>query len=144
MTKPQPFCCDITSGTKEEQNEFKRLHTLLVGKFGGYSLPTYRFYGININGMLDCFASNKTSLNMFTRILPLSEGILILKKMVGEEEKPTEKTLTISDVMALLPSSEIIESNGIEGGLRDGELQMFWEGAEWLKKYIENKLTPKP
>lgn len=23
--KPQPFCCDIMSGTKEEQNEFKKL-----------------------------------------------------------------------------------------------------------------------
>ncbi len=58
-------------------------------------------------------------------------------------EFSTEKTLSIADIMAMLPSSETIEANGIEGGLRDGELQMFWEGAEWLKSHLQKRLLSK-
>ena len=58
-------------------------------------------------------------------------------------EFSTEKTLSIADVMAMLPSSETIEANGMEGGLRDGELQMFWEGAEWLKSHLQKRLLSK-
>lgn len=54
-----------------------------------------------------------------------------------------EKALSIADVMAMLPSSESIEANGIEGGLRDGELQLFWEGAEWLKSHLQKRLLSK-
>ena len=54
-----------------------------------------------------------------------------------------EKTLSIADVMAMLPSSETIEANGMEGGLRDGELQMFWEGAKWLKSHLQKRLLSK-
>ena len=32
-----------------------------------------------------------------------------------------------------MPTNEQIEANGIEGGLRDGELQMFYEGAIWMR-----------
>lgn len=35
-----------------------------------------------------------------------------------------------------LPSDEEIEDSGKEGGLCDNELQMYWEGAVWLKRYI--------
>ena len=55
-------------------------------------------------------------------------------------EFSTEKALSIADVMAMLPSSETIEANGIEGGLRDGELQMYWEGAIWLKSHLQKRL----
>ena len=58
-------------------------------------------------------------------------------------EFSTEKTLSIADVMAMLPSSETIETNGMEGGLRDGELQLFWEGAEWLKSHLQKRLLSK-
>lgn len=45
--------------------------------------------------------------------------------------------------------NEIIESNGTEGGLRDNELQMFWEGAEflrnkakdWIKTHLLSKVS---
>ena len=57
-----------------------------------------------------------------------------------EKAKQMEKALSIADVIAMLPSSESIEANGIEGGLRDGELQMFWEGAEWLKSHLQKRL----
>lgn len=138
----QPFCCDLYSGSSAERRFFNKLFKELYWK----PLPSHlKYRGIDYQGKLNCCSKLEYAKIWFSdNILPLSEGILILKKMVWEEEKATEKTLTISDVMALLPSSEIIEANGIEGGLRDSELQMFWEGAEWLKKYIENKLTPKP
>ena len=54
-----------------------------------------------------------------------------------------EKALSIADVMAMLPSSETIEANGMEAGLRDGELQLFWEGAEWLKSHLQKRLPSK-
>ena len=38
-----------------------------------------------------------------------------------------------------LPTDEQIEANGIEGGLRDGELQMFWEGAKWMRDLIQER-----
>jgi hypothetical protein len=66
--------------------------------------------------------------------------------MNKNEQKPefsTKKALSIADVMAMLPSSETIEANGKEGGLRDGELQMFWEGAEWLKSHLQKRLLSK-
>jgi hypothetical protein len=66
--------------------------------------------------------------------------------MNKNEQKPkfsTEKALSIADVMAMLPSPENIEANGIEGGLRDGELQMFWKGAEWLKGHLQKRLLSK-
>ena len=54
-----------------------------------------------------------------------------------------QQVLDLFDVMAMLPSSETIEANGMEGGLRDGELQMFWEGAEWLKSHLQKRLLSK-
>ena len=53
------------------------------------------------------------------------------------------KALSIADVMDMLPSSETVEENVMEGGLRDGELQMFWEGAEWLKIHLQKRLLSK-
>ncbi len=58
-------------------------------------------------------------------------------------ELNSEKALSIADVMAMFPSSETIEANGIEGGLRGGELQMFWEGATWLKSHLKKQLVLK-
>jgi len=53
------------------------------------------------------------------------------------------KLFAIPDVMAMLPTDDAIEANGIEGGLKDGELQMYWEGAVWLKNYLRNRLLSK-
>lgn len=66
-----------------------------------------------------------------------------MSKETQTPELSTEKALSIADVMAMLPSSETIEANGIEGGLRDGELQMYWEGATWLKSHLQKQLLSK-
>ena len=39
----------------------------------------------------------------------------------------------VSGSLPPAPTDDEIEANGIEGGLRDGELQMFWEGAVWMR-----------
>jgi hypothetical protein len=36
-----------------------------------------------------------------------------------------------------LPTDEEIEKNGKYGGLRDNELQMYWEGAKWMRDQIK-------
>lgn len=37
-------------------------------------------------------------------------------------------------------TDERIEKNGKEGGLRDGELQLYWEGATWLRDELLKQL----
>lgn len=49
--------------------------------------------------------------------------------------------LSITNLVVILPSSDDIEANGLEGGLTGNELQMFWEGAEWLKGHIRKQLS---
>jgi len=55
---------------------------------------------------------------------------------IAEAMQP--ETTELKDQM--FPSSEVIEANGIEGGLRDNELQLFWEGATWLKGYLQKQM----
>ena len=47
------------------------------------------------------------------------------------------------DLQGKLPSNEEIEKIGAEGGLRDDELQMFWEGAVRMRDVIFKKLIQK-
>lgn len=90
----QPFCCDITSGTKEEQNEFKRL--LEKASKEQWQFDNY-YYGYDKYGSWDNWKKSDTAIKLFTRIIPLSEGISILKKMVGEEDKE-ERTYSLNEV----------------------------------------------
>ena len=82
---PTPFCCDINSGSVEERNEFKRmLEKASSSKYGFISA----YYGYNKYGEWDMTNSYKIAeLNFNGNILPLSEGITILKEMVGEGPK---------------------------------------------------------
>jgi hypothetical protein len=77
-------------------------------------------------------------LNLYQRSLAVEEWHKLLNHV-----KEMEQALSIADIVAMLPSPETIEANGIEGGLRDGELQMFWEGAEWLKNHLRKRLLSK-
>ena len=86
--KPQPFCCDITSGTTEERKEFKKLFEKASKDEWTFASQYYGFsklYGWD--GLTN--SNDLAAIEFFTNILPLSEGIAILKQMVGEEEKPT-------------------------------------------------------
>ena len=86
--KTTPFCCDITSGSVEERNEFKRLFEKASDKYWKYRAT---HYGINRLFNFDCETSNDGAIQGFTRIIPLSEGIQILKEMVGESVKQSQE-----------------------------------------------------
>ncbi|NTU68899.1 MAG: hypothetical protein HGB02_08475 [Chlorobiaceae bacterium] len=38
-------------------------------------------------------------------------------------------------------TDDFIENQGRECGLRDGELQTYWEGGEWVRDYLKKRLT---
>ena len=100
---PTPFCCDITSGTEQEQDEFKRLYRIASHNNTWGFMSTY--YGIYVKRMFDYWESQERAINSFTRIIPLSEGIQILKEMVGEETEPKEDDnlkLALKEAISLL------------------------------------------
>lgn len=39
----------------------------------------------------------------------------------------------VSGSLPPAPTDDEIEANGIEGGLRGAELQLYWEGAVWMR-----------
>lgn len=68
----------------------------------------------------------------------------VVEAIISELQKTHYETVdfehdirhALEQFVVQIPSSEMIEANGKEGGLRDGELQMFWEGATWMRDYI--------
>lgn len=110
MKTPTPFYCDITSGTHEEQQEFKRLYSK-ASKTYNWDFDN-QYYGYDNSGCFWGFSSTESAIEYFTRILPLSEGIAILKQIVGEEEKA-------QDNYVMLPR-KLTAENGAKG-LLSGE-----------------------
>lgn len=53
--------------------------------------------------------------------------------------KPVLRQTNVSGTLPLAPTDDEIEENGKKGGLRDGELQMFWEGAVWMRSKAQWK-----
>ena len=53
------------------------------------------------------------------------------------------KELSIHSVIDMLPTDEVIEANGKEGGLQDDELQMYFEGATWLREHLRKLILSK-
>ena len=128
---PTPFCCDITSGSVEERNEFKRLFNL-ASKRGFLFKALY--YGIDKDGGFDCENNNwDNRLSKFTRIIPLTEGISILKEMVGEEEKPNEITFTEEDMIKCFKA-------GVDFARNVGNPS----NSEYIMSVITSKIQPKP
>lgn len=93
MKTPQPFCCDITSGTDKERNEFERLYSMASNDKWGF---LHRYYGYK-HGKWKYEPYNLSAIQYFSRILPLSEGIAILKQMVGEGEKENDGWISVKD-----------------------------------------------
>lgn len=139
-----PFCCDITSGTKEEQNEFKRLWKKIpTQEFCGF---IFTYYGISKRNEYDRRDNPTTSIELFTRILPLSEGILILKKMVGEEEKPDQhkllKEIIVNELLTW--SLSVWKDNGECRDYEDLSPKEANELADYIISSFKNSLQPKP
>lgn len=135
--KPQPFCCDITSGTTEEQVEFKRLFENASELYNwGFD---NQYYGYENSGYFAGWNSTESAIEYFTRILPLSEGIAILKQMVGEEERPTYTEQEID--FAYLAG--VFNASGIDGLYN--EIQRLKSlGKNPHDIIIEGRNQPKP
>lgn len=61
------------------------------------------------------------------------------KHSVGDQYVSDAIDTVVEALEKHLPTDEEIEANGIEGGLRDGELQMFWEGAKWMRDKVKEE-----
>lgn len=81
---PKPFCCDIRCGTIEKQQEFKWLFEKASKQEWHFK---NRHYGYDLTGRFSCWRHRENALIHCASIIPISEGISILKQMVGEEEK---------------------------------------------------------
>lgn len=148
--KTTPFCCDITSGTEQEKNEFRRLFDLASNKNWQYGTI---YYGIDKDGVFDCGREINYVINFMWKIIPLSEGIQILKEMVGEESKEYNESGLLpcpfcgsSELLLFAEPSKdksitwhkIIHISSIPCGI-----SMIHSDAEQLKKDW-NKRQPKP
>ena len=101
MKTPAPFCCDINSGSEQERNEFKRL---FVKASENEWLFNNSCYGFNYLNEWDSRTRLENINKYFNgNIIPLSEGIAILKKMVGEETPKTDGWISVKDQ---LPSKD--------------------------------------
>jgi len=85
MTKIPPFGCDVRGASAEQKKEFLELLNEYE-KSGIFCTGKWNFYGIKENSAVDAFDSVLIAEKYFTRIIPIEQGIAILK---GEEEKPT-------------------------------------------------------
>lgn len=96
MTKIQPFGCDVTAVSRKQKNEFLSL----LNKYEKYETfwdgNFYCYFGIKEDGKTDAFFVKQFAKDAFTRLVPISEGIAILKQALGEEEQPKENDGWIS------------------------------------------------
>lgn len=73
-------------------------------------------------------------------MISVRDAVQMADDLLAELDKTTE-TKELVELIDKQFSSDVIEASGIEGGLRDGELQMYWEGAIWLKQQLLKRLT---
>jgi hypothetical protein len=93
MTKPPPFGCDVRNASAEQRKEFLRLLNEYE-KSGIFCTGKWKFYGIKENSAVDAFDSVLIAEKYFTRIIPIEQGIAILK---GEEEKENDVRELLSE-----------------------------------------------
>lgn len=123
MTKIPPFGCDVRGASAEQKREFLELLTKTDRmKFGGIC----EYYGWSIYNTPDNAIDKDEAIQKFTRIIPIEQGIALLK---GEEEKyeihpihltngkmatfHIPKNATEADIMMLISKLETIVANTI-------------------------------
>lgn len=134
MTKIQPFGCDVSKASDEEKKEFLRLlneyEKLNWVACGSWTGNYYYYFGIKNDGKTDAFCVEKFAKEEFTHLIPISEGITILKQALREEKREAEyeihpiylthgkmatlnipKGVTDVDILLLISKLENIVSN---------------------------------
>lgn len=103
MTKIQPFGCDVRKASDEEKREFLRLLNEYE-KSGIFCTGKWNFYGIKENSAVDAFDSVIIAEKYFNHLIPISEGISILKKALGEEKEElgTDLNSALAEAISLL------------------------------------------
>lgn len=96
MTKIQPFGCDVRKASDEEKREFLELLDRYAPFEHGSPSGQSNFYGITRSGSWDGYMRKYSAKGSFKQIIPISEGIAILKQALGEEEQPKENDGWIS------------------------------------------------
>ena len=147
---PTPFSCDINSGSVEERNEFKKMFERASRRKDWQFRATH--YGINRINNFDCEVSTEAAIQGFTRIIPLSEGIAILKEMVGEETKPNgdyvmlPRKLTAENGAKGLLIGEFKESVHftVDGEENKIDVDVSWTTIKAIYDMIVENLQPKP
>ena len=95
MTKIQPFGVDVRGASAEKKREFLEL----LEKKRNRKFPpniVCNYYGVQDNDSVSACDGESLAHYFFTRIIPISEGIAILKQALGEEEQPKENDGWIS------------------------------------------------
>jgi len=147
---PTPFCCNILEGSEQERNEFMKM--LYKYDSSEYFAGTHPYYGIDREGRANCEVYFDDANNLFTRILPLSEGIAILKEMVGEETKPEgdyvtlPRKLTAENGAKGLLIGEFKESVHftVDGEENKIDVDVSWTTIKAIYDMIVENLQPKP
>jgi len=121
----QAFCCDITSGTREEQQEFKRLYNKASNKNWGYGTI---YYGVDKYGVFDCSDDINFVFNFISKVIPLSEGIEILKKMVGKETTKTDGWISVKDKLPPINVTPGVLVYCIDGSI---QVQSVYNNGSW-------------
>lgn len=131
MTKIQPFGCDVRKASDEERREFLRLLTKDSEiRFAGIC----QYYVWSINDIPDNAEGKEDAMKTFTQIIPISEGISMLKKALGEEEKEEDVSIFIISIRS---NFELWKKDKITDGAFSFHLNNNLI-------HIEKILTPKP
>ncbi len=138
MTIPA-FGCDVRKASDEEKREFLRLlneRTSIAFKL------QWDYCGIDAFGYADGWNIPQNAITAFTRLIPISEGISILKKALGEEdeqEKPeNDGWISVKDKMPSINIEPgvlvycIDRSISIQSVYNDGKYQPTF-GKGWGK-----------
>jgi hypothetical protein len=82
MTKIPPFGCDVRGASAEQKREFFNL-LIEASNRKTAILGDSNYYGIDTSGDWNVISSNDYAMEIFTQIIPIEQGIALLK---GEEE----------------------------------------------------------
>lgn len=146
---PTPFCCDITSGKPEEQKEFKKLFDE-ASNFSWWYLE--RYYGYLLQDKFSCYTTLEIATKRHPNIIPLSDGIAILKEMVGEKTKPEgdyvllPRKLTAENGAKGLLIGEFKESVHftVDGEENKIDVDVSWTTIKAIYDMVVANLQPKP
>ena len=128
MTKIPPFGCDVRKASDEEKREFLELLDRYENNEYEDLKGSLAYYGIDTDQDVVMFDDEKPALLWFTRIIPIEQGIAILK---GEEELKNDGWISVKDRLpelhSLGMSLDVLTIAGIKMSVKSYD----WELGRW-------------